>query len=626
MLTIANITYRIGSRTLFDGAAAQVPEGHRVGLVGRNGCGKTTLLALIVGERQVDGGSIEMPRRWRVGVVAQEAPGGDTTPHVAVLAADHERDALLAEAEAADDAGRIADIHARLQDIEAHSAPARAAAILAGLGFDAAMQARPLAKFSGGWRMRVALAAALFAEPDLLLLDEPTNHLDLEATIWLESYLQSYPRTFLLVSHDRHILNSCVTHILHADGGKLALYPGPFDRFERVRAERRLAAEALIKKQDAHRQHMQAFIDRFRYKASKARQAQSRLKALARMEPIVTIDDDPAAVISFPEPPRLRPPLVTFDDVTVGYTPETPVLRQLDLRLDPDDRIALLGANGNGKSTLAKLFAGRLKPMAGKEFRAPKLTCAYFAQHQIEDMDAASTPLQALSRLMRDAIPEKVRARLGRFGFGQDKVNTRIADLSGGEKARLNFAFISHAVPGVLILDEPTNHLDLAAREALIDAINDFTGAVILISHDWHLIELIADRLWLVAEGRVRPFEGDLDDYRRLMLRERTRPAGEQRPKADASSGKESRREAAARRREMEPLRRAAREAEARVAQLTADKAAVEAELAQPEAYGDARRAVELRRRQAELARQLAIAEERWLQAAQALEEASSLA
>jgi len=622
MLTIQDITYRIGGRTLLENASAQVPQGRRVGLVGRNGAGKSTLLALIMGDIQPDTGTIETPRRWRIGRVAQEAPGGETTPLEAVLAADDERATLLAEMETADDPGRIAEIHDRLTDIDAYAAPARAAAILAGLGFDDEMQGRPLSSFSGGWRMRVALAGVLFARPDLLLLDEPTNHLDLEATLWLESYLQSWPNALILVSHDRHILNACVTHILHLDDRRLVSYTGTYDRFEQLREEKRMHLAAEAARVEAQRKHMQAFVDRFRAKATKARQAQSRLKALAKLAPVAVPAEDASVVFQFPEPADLRPPLLTIDGASVGYAPDAPVLRGIDLRLDPDDRVALLGANGNGKSTLAKLIAGRLTPLAGTVRRAPKVTSGFFAQHQIEDMDAAATPFIAMGRLMPKAAPGQVRARLGRFGFSQDKADVKISSLSGGERARLNFAFITVDAPALLILDEPTNHLDIQAREALVEALNDYAGAVVLISHDRHLIELTADRLWLVAGGRVTPYDGDLDDYQRLTLGLRDKAATGGRSERPATR-KDERRSGAEKRQALEPLRRRAREAEALVSRLTAEQSKLDAELAAPETYGDGKRAAELTRQRGEVARRLAAAENEWLDAQQALEENS---
>jgi ATP-binding cassette, subfamily F, member 3 len=622
MLTFSELTYRIGGRTLIEAASAQINSGWKVGLVGRNGAGKSTLLHLILGELQPDAGEVALQKGLRVGTVEQEAPGGAATPIEMVLAADTERAALLHEAEEAHDPHRIGEIHARLMDIDAHSAPARAAAILAGLGFDAAAQERPLSSFSGGWRMRVALAAALFAEPDLLLLDEPTNHLDLEATLWLESFLQSWRRTLLIISHDRHILNAVPDHILHLDERKLVLYSGGYDGFAKTRRERMEQREALAAKQTEQRAHLQAFIDRFRAKASKARQAQSRIKALARLEPVARIAEDPSVRFDFPEPGALAPPLLALENVSVGYAPGVPVLRGLNLRLDPDDRIALLGANGNGKSTLAKLISGRLAPQSGHEVRHSRLRCGFFAQHQIEDLDAERTPLQHMAELMPNSGESAVRARLGRFGFGQDKALVKVDDLSGGEKARLNFALITHAAPPLLVFDEPTNHLDIAAREALVEAINDFAGAVVLITHDWDLLELTADRLWLVADGTVRSFEGDLEDYRRHLLEARSaaKPA---RSKGDIVERRGERRAAAERRKELAPLRRQVHDAQKLVESLTTEHRTVERRLADPQTYAGEIDIPVLVQRQAEVARRLAAAEAAWLAAEEALERAN---
>jgi ATP-binding cassette subfamily F protein 3 len=629
MLTISSLVYRIAGRTLIDGASAQIPDGHRVGLVGRNGAGKSTLLGLILGELHTDGGSIEINRGARLGIVAQEAPGGPQTPVEVVLAADTERHALLEEAETAHDADRIGEIHARLGDIDAHAAPARAAQILAGLGFDEEMQQRPMSSFSGGWRMRVALAAVLFVEPDLLLLDEPTNHLDLEATVWLEAYLKSYPRTLLLVSHDRQILNSSVDHILHLDQRQLTYYAGGYDDFEKLRAEKIAQSRALTAKQDERRKHLQSFVDRFRYKASKARQAQSRMKMIERLAPIAILQEDPSVVFDFPAPAELSPPLIAFDGVSVGYTPGHPILKGIDLRIDPDDRIALLGANGNGKSTFAKLVAGRLEPMTGRQHRSNKLRCGFFAQHQIEDMEPDGTPFSHLAELLPKARELEIRNRLGRFGFSGDKAFVKVKDLSGGERARLNFALITFDAPPMLILDEPTNHLDIDSREALAEAINEFPGAVILISHDWHLLELTADRLWLVANGKVQPFDGDLEDYRKLMLGQRS---GTQKKKDKDAEPKLAKQveapkpaaptiRGAERRKLLETLRRAARDAETAVLRLTANKAEIEAELVKPKL--DPARRAELMRRQADLAKALDQAEAAWLKTEENLEAAA---
>jgi ATP-binding cassette, subfamily F, member 3 len=623
MLTLTGITYRIGGRTLIDDASAQIADGWKIGLIGRNGTGKSTLLDLIRGERALDGGEIARPRGARIGYVAQEAPGGPQTPLETVLAADEERHSLLAEAENAQDGARLADIHERLAAIGAHSAEARAAGILAGLGFDHEAQLQPLSSFSGGWRMRVALAGVLFAEPELLLLDEPTNHLDLEASLWLADFLKRYRQTLILVSHDRQFLDDVVDHILHLGERTLTMYSGGYEDFARTRREHLARQQALAARQDDERQRLQAFIDRFRAKATKARQAQSRMKALARLEPISLSAEELPVRLAFPEPPELAPPLVSLYRVSTGYEPEKPVLRRLDLRLDPDDRIALLGANGNGKSTFARLLAGRLAPFSGEIHRARRFACGYFAQHQIEELDPAASAYQHLARLMPKALPEALRARLARFGFDEDKVFVAAQNLSGGEKARLNFALMSVDAPPLLILDEPTNHLDLEAREALVAAINDFAGAVVIVSHDWHLLSLVADRLWLVADGTVKPFEGDLEDYRRMILA----PAAAADPEATKAANRlrrENRRAAAERRREMEPLRRQLKDAERAVGDLTARKATLDRQIADPATYAGADDVASLLREQAALGAALGEAEARWLAAAEAIEEAQA--
>jgi ATP-binding cassette, subfamily F, member 3 len=623
MLQITDLTYRIAGRILLDGVSLTLPDGHHAGLIGRNGTGKSTLLKLIAGTLQADGGEISMPAGQRLGVLAQEAPDGPESLLETVLAADVERSSLLAEAETASDPHRIGEIHARLVDIEAHRAPARAAAILAGLGFDAEAQARPCRDFSGGWRMRVALAAVLFAQPDLLLLDEPTNHLDLEATLWLEGFLKSYPHAILLVSHDRDLLNKTVEKIIHLEACKLTVYTGGYDRFEQTRAERIAQTAAAANKQAAQRAHMQAFIDRFRYKASKARQAQSRLKMLARMQPIVAVSEQATASFDFPSPEPLPPPLVVLDGVEVGYAPGKPVLRRVDLRLDIDDRIALLGANGNGKSTMIKLLAGRLQPLSGAMRRSPKLKIGYFAQHQQDELDLAATPLQLMERSNPRGHVEKHRAHLARFGLGVGKADTAVGKLSGGEKARLLFALMTREAPHILLLDEPTNHLDVDAREALVQALNEYEGAVVLVSHDPHLIGLTADRLWLVADGRCTAFEGDLEDYRRLLLEQRRekarekdsdRPEGESRP--ENGNRKEKRRQAAEARAQTAHLRKAAQTAERRLRELEGRRKLIEAKLADPEVYGGPTN--QLMRFQLELSeikKKIAVAEEAWLTA-----------
>ncbi|HYZ41771.1 MAG TPA: ABC-F family ATP-binding cassette domain-containing protein [Stellaceae bacterium] len=627
MLTISDVTYRIGGRVLLNRASAQIDEGSKVGLVGRNGAGKSTLLDLIRGAAQPDGGTIGLPRGYRIGFLAQEAPGGERTPLETVLTADAERVRLLAERDGQLEPLRAAEIEARLIEIDAHAAPSRAARVLAGLGLDEAVQRRPLDDLSGGWRMRVALAAVLFAEPELLLLDEPTNHLDLEAALWLERFLRNYRRTLILVSHDRRFLNAVTTRTLHLEHGKLTAYSGGFDAYVRARSETAQRLEALARQQANERQRLQAFVDRFRANASKARQAQSRLKALARLEPIILTAEEEAPQISFPDPPRLRPPLIALNRVAVGYAPGKPVLSRLDLRLDPDDRVALLGANGNGKTTLARLLAGRLAPMAGEMTRSPKLASGFFSQHQIEEMRPEASPFDHLSALMSDAPPEAVRGQLGRFGFSQEKAFIAVADLSGGERARLNLALVTSGAPALLILDEPTNHLDIQAREALVRALNDFPGAVVLVSHDWHLVELVAERLWLVADGTARPFDGDLEDYEKWVLNGAKPVSTDRARRSERGTRRTARRAGAERRRELEPLRQIARRAEARITQLMEERAALDRALAQPPtAYSNGEGVADALKRRAELMRLIERAEIDWLAAEEAIERESGRA
>jgi ATP-binding cassette, subfamily F, member 3 len=622
MLILSGVVYRIDKRRLLDQASAQIPDAAKVGLVGRNGAGKSTLLDLIRGALQPDEGTIEVPPGCRIGFLAQAVPGGAATAHATVLAADRERTRLLAERDGGSEPLRAVEIEARLVEIGAHAAPARAARILAGLGLDAVRQQEPLAELSGGWRMRVALAALLFAEPDLLLLDEPTNHLDLEAALWLERFLRGYRQTLILVSHDRRILNAVATTTLHLERGRLTAYSGGLDAFLRARQERRQRFEGLARRQAAERERLQGFIDRFRAKASKARQVQSRLKALARFEPMALAAEVPAPRIRFPAPPRLNPPLMALERVKVGYVAGRPVLSRLDLRLDPDDRIGLLGANGNGKSTLARLLAGRLTPQAGQITRLPALRCGYFAQHQIEGLRAEASAYDHLAELMGDVPPEEVRGRLGSFGFSQDKAFVPVAALSGGERARLNLALVTSDAPGLLILDEPTNHLDLETREELIRSINEFAGAVVVITHDWHLLELVADRLWLVAGGTVRPFDGDLEDYRRLLL---DRAAAEESESTGPADRRRARRRLAAdERRALDPLRLRARRAEETVARLTGERDALDRRLAEPERAPIAGVAMsEALKRRAELVRSIAQAEADWFEAEEALDRAA---
>ncbi len=519
MLQITNLTFRIGGRLLLEGASASLPDGHKVGLVGRNGTGKSTLLKLILGDLIPESGSASVPRNARIGTVAQEAPGGSESLLETVMAGDLERSTLLKEAEVATDPHRIAEIQIRLADINAHSAPARAAIILAGLGFDEATQNGPCSALSGGWRMRVALAAALFGAPDVLLLDEPTNYLDLEGTIWLKSYIRDYPHTILLVSHDRDLLNDAVDSILHLDQRKLTIYVGNYDNFERQRREKQALTAKMRKKQEEQRDHMQAFVDRFKAKASKAKQAQSRMKALAKLEPIAEIVENRVAPFFFPNPEKaIAPPLVRWEKAAVGYGGEKPVLKNITLRMDPDDRIALLGSNGNGKSTFAKLLCGKLTVCEGEMKHPPRITIGYFAQHQLDELSEDLTPYEYITQLMPDATVSQRRAKLGAAGFGAQLADSKCSVLSGGEKARLLFMLAAFHGPHVLVLDEPTNHLDVDSREALIMAINDYEGAVVLISHDRHIIETCVDTLWLVRDGTVKPFDGDMDEYTDIVL------------------------------------------------------------------------------------------------------------
>ncbi|ADJ24654.1 ABC transporter related protein [Hyphomicrobium denitrificans ATCC 51888] len=629
MLHINDLTYRIEGRPILEQATVAIPSGHKVGLVGRNGAGKTTLLRLLKGEIAPDDGSISIPRNARLGHVAQEAPGGDDSLLDWVLSSDTERASLLAEAEHAADPQRIAEIQIRLTDIDAHSAPSRAARILSGLGFDEEAQRRACREFSGGWRMRVALGAILFLKPDILLLDEPTNYLDLEGTLWLENHLKAYPHTVLIVSHDRDLLNRAVGSILHLDRGKLTLYAGGYDDFEETRREKQRLEMKLMKKQDEQRRHLQAFIDRFKAKASKAAQAQSRVKALAKMQPIAAQVDDRVVPFRFPDPQKvIASPLLRIEKASAGYDAETPILTGLDLRIDNDDRIALLGQNGNGKSTLAKLIAGRLTPLSGNVFGAQKVEVGYFAQHQLDDLLPTATPYDYMLKLMPEATEAQRRTKLGTFGFSADKADTQCGKLSGGEKARLLLALTAFHGPHVLILDEPTNHLDIDSREALVHALMEYNGTVILISHDRHLIEATADRLWLVRNGTVKSYDGDMESYRALLLEERGARTVERRDDRGDGEAKASRtdqrRAAAEKRAELAPLKKAMVAAEKLVDKLTKEIAALDALLADPALYTkDPGRAQSTAQQRGQLSRQLGEAEEAWLLATEAYEDAA---
>ncbi|MDE8650293.1 ABC-F family ATP-binding cassette domain-containing protein [Novosphingobium album (ex Liu et al. 2023)] len=618
MLTIRDITVRLGGRVILDRAAATIPSGGKVGLIGRNGAGKSTLVKAIIGEIEPDGGGIEMPRRARLGYIAQEAPSGERTPFEAVLDADVERKALLEEAETCTDPHRLGDVHDRLLAIDAYSAPARAARILVGLGFDEAAQARPLDSFSGGWKMRVALAGLLFSAPDVLLLDEPSNHLDLEASLWLENFLQSYPGTLIVISHERDLLNTVVDHILHLQGGRLTLYPGSYDSFERQRAERAAQVAAARAQQEAQRKKLADYVARNSARASTAKQAQSRAKMLARMQPIAAMIEDPSLSFDFPSPEELRPPLVTLDLAAVGYAPGEPVLHRLNLRIDPEDRIALLGRNGNGKTTLARLIARQLEPMEGSVHFSGKIRIGYFTQYQVEELPAGSTPLELMTRAMEGKPPLAVRGQLGRFGFSGDRATARTHTLSGGERARLALALVTRDAPHLLILDEPTNHLDVDAREALVQALNAYEGAVILVSHDRHMVELAADRLVLVDGGLAQDYAGSMSDYIDFVL-------GRNQPRGDDGKGptKAERKSGAIARDELKAARKRVTEAETRLARLHAQLTALDAALADPAgAKGDLAKLTigDLGKRRVTLAGELEEAEARWLEASEALD------
>jgi ATP-binding cassette, subfamily F, member 3 len=621
MLNFLGLTVRLGGRTIIDGATAALPPRGRIGLIGRNGAGKTTLVRVVAGMLEPDSGEVSMPRGARLGYIAQDAPAGDATPFETVLVADTERARLLDEAEHSQNPDRLGEIHERLNAIDAHSAPARAARILVGLGFDEAAQHRPLDSFSGGWRMRVALASLLFSQPDLLLLDEPSNHLDLEAVLWLEDFLKSYPATILLVSHERDFLNNVVDHILHLGSGKLTLYPGGYDAFERQRAERQAQLASARVRQQAEREKLQDYIARNSARASTAKQAQSRAKALAKMQPIAELLDDPTLTFDFPSPDELRPPLITLDMAAVGYG-GTPVLQRLNLRLDPDDRVALLGRNGNGKTTLARLLAAQLAPLEGAMNASARMRVGYFTQYQVEELDRSETPLDHMTRLMKGASQSAVRAQLGRFGFAGAKATTEVGKLSGGERARLALALITRDAPHMLILDEPTNHLDVDAREALIQALNAYSGAVVIVSHDRHMLEMTADRLVLVDAGTAREFDGSLDDYIAFILG--SDGAAAVPAKAEAKGNKKDARRAAAEAREKgQALRRRAGQAEAELSRLTEQRSAIDRAMFDPASAEPSYSKLtmsELMRRRAALEARIAAAEADWLDASEALE------
>ncbi len=620
MLNLNGITVRLGGRTILDRATATLPPYSRVGLIGRNGAGKSTLMKVMIGELEADDGSMEMPKNTRIGYIAQEAPSGTATPFETVLAGDVERAALMEEAEHCSDPDRLGELHERLIAIDAYTAPARAARILVGLGFDEEMQGRPIDSYSGGWKMRVALAALLFSEPDLLLLDEPSNHLDLEATLWLENFLKSYPSMMVVISHERDLLNNVVDNILHLEGGAVTLYSGGYDSFERQRAERAAQLAAAKASQDAQRAKLQDYVARNSARASTAKQAQSRAKALARMQPIAAMAEDPTLSFDFPSPDELRPPLVTLDMASVGYAENKPILQRLNLRLDPDDRVALLGRNGNGKTTLARLLAAQLAPMEGDMNASGKMRVGYFTQYQVEELDGKDTPLEHMGRLMKGATPGAVRAQLGRFGFSGAKATTLVGRLSGGERARLALALITRDAPHMLILDEPTNHLDVDAREALVQALNDYEGAVVLVSHDRHMLELTADRLVLVDNGTATEYQGSIDDYTDMILGKS--PAKEKMSKADR---KEDKKAQAAAREAQSKLKKAVSDAEADLAKLEVVLSAIDKAMFDPQAAANEYKDLtmgELSQRRGKIVAAQEAAEAQWVKASEALEKA----
>ena len=622
MLKINHISYSIAGRQLLANASATIPSGHKVGIVGRNGTGKTTLFKLITNELGLDDGNIEIPKKMRIGGIAQEAPASNDSLLETVLSADTERTALLEEAEVATDPNRIADIHGRLADIDAYSAEARAASILSGLGFSSIAQDRPCHEFSGGWRMRVALAGVLFAQPDILMLDEPTNYLDLEGTIWLETYLKKYPHSVLIISHDRQLLNTSVNAILHLTDKQLTLYQGNYDTFDSVRRAKLAEQEAMARKQQATREHLQSFVDRFRAKASKAKQAQSRIKMLEKMEPIAAGVENSVAAFNFPTPEELSPPILRLEDTSVGYD-GLPILRDLNLRIDQSDRIALLGANGQGKSTLSKLLADRLIPLDGNLVRSSKLKIGYFAQHQVDELHLDETPLQHITREFPGETPSKLRSRLARGGIGPEQALTEVGRLSGGQKARLSLLLATIEAPHLLILDEPTNHLDIESRESLVFALAAYEGAVILVSHDPHLVNAVADTLWLVKDGQVNVFYEDLNEYKKLLLSERGLADKSEKPKKI----KKKRISHGERRKILSPYQLEVTKCEERLNKILTIKEKIDEALANPDIYtnSDPEKFESLSKKRAEVDDAIIKAEALWLTAEENLDKARSL-
>lgn len=617
MLTITNLTYKIGGRTIIENVSLNIVDGWKVGVVGLNGAGKSTLFKLIAGDLEADGGDISMTARHRLGMVRQDIPETDTPLIDMVLAADTDMAQAWHDAETETDPNKLADIYQRLADMDAYAAPAKAASLLTGLGFKEHQLYEPFSSFSGGWRMRVALAAALFVEPDVLLLDEPTNHLDLEAIMWLEAYLAEYPHTLMIISHDRDLLNKCIDHVIHVDKQQLTLYTGNYDTFERERSARLGLQQKIFEKQQAQRAHMQKFIDRFRASATKATQAQSRIKALERMDLVDAVIADRAVRFSFPSPEKIPSPMLSLTKADVGYTPGAPILRNITQAVGPNDRIALLGANGNGKSTLIKLIAGKLEAMRGEVFRAGKLRIGYFSQHQTDELDLDKTPYETLFEMMRRKTPDikesVVRAKLGQFAFSRDLADNRIGSLSGGEKARLLFAFMSLDAPHLLLLDEPTNHLDIDAREALVQALNAYEGAIVIVSHDPTMLERVADQLWLVQGGACSDFKGDLEDYRKFTIdSRREQKRDEKKQKALSATGPapvEETKKAAP------PNKSRTQDIEKKIARLTQKKESLETQMAEPSFYTDGKNVASVQRDYDSTVREIEDLETLWLAA-----------
>ena len=623
MLHINDLTYRIEGRLLFEQATLAIQKGAKFGLVGRNGTGKSTLFHLIRNSISPESGSISLRKSARIGAVDQEVPSGPQSLMETVLKADTERTALLLEAETATDPHRIADIYTRLGDIDAYSAEARAGAILSGLGFSGEDQKRPCSDFSGGWRMRVALAAMLFAGPDLLLLDEPTNYLDVEGAVWLEAHIRTYPGTAFIISHDRDFLTNAVTHIAHLRGGKLFSYTGNYDAFERKLAEQNRLSMALRAKQEDERRHLESFVERFRAKASKAKQAQSRVKMLAKMQPVATIITDPIPPIDLPSPDRLlNPPIIRFDEVTLGYEAGKPVLKNLDLRIDHDDRIGILGRNGEGKSTFAKGILGLLEPQSGFIRRHKKLRIGYFAQHEIDALHMDESAYDHICALMPEATEAQRRARLARFGLGVNQSETKARDLSGGEKARLLFSLIGFHKPHLLVLDEPTNHLDMDSRAELAKSLNDYEGAVLLITHDRALLEAVVDRLWVVEHHGIQTYDGSMEDYRREQL-ERQRGQKRNAKRETQPDKQQGRKERAAKRQEMAPLKKKVKSLESEIERTKAAIANLDTSLSNPDLFiNDKEKGIKLSQKRSAQIDRLEALENDWLEASETYEKA----